>query len=99
MWPPCRSRQDRLRPTVQPSRSRETCGLNFSSGVTSIPRTRAASLTERPVSVPAVATKPALLLIADIGGYTEYMQFHRGLLGHAEAATTRLLEGVVNAAR
>ena len=41
----------------------------------------------------------ALLLIADIGGYTEYMQFHRTILGHAEAATTRLLEKVVDAAR
>ena len=42
--------------------------------------------------------KRALLLIADIGGYTEYMQSHRTLLGHAEAATTRLLEKVVDAA-
>ena len=33
----------------------------------------------------------ALLLIADIGGYTEYMQFHRSVLGHAEAATARML--------
>src|SRR3954453_17563805 len=46
-----------------------------------------------------MATRRALLLIADIGGYTEYMQSHRTLLGHAEAATTRLLEGVVDAAR
>ena len=37
-------------------------------------------------------------MIADIGGYTEYMQFHRSMLGHAEAATTRLLEKVVDAA-
>ena len=44
-------------------------------------------------------TRRALLLIADIGGYTEYMQFHRTLLGHAEAATRRLLEKVVDAAR
>ena len=44
-------------------------------------------------------TRRALLLIADIGGYTEYMQFHRSMLGHAEAATTRLLEKVVDAAR
>ena len=44
-------------------------------------------------------TRRALLLIADIGGYTEYMQFHRTLLGHAEAATTRLFEKVVDAAR
>jgi hypothetical protein len=45
-----------------------------------------------------VESKRALLLIADIGGYTEYMQFHRTLLGHAEAATRRLLEKVVDAA-
>jgi hypothetical protein len=52
-----------------------------------------------PVSVSRVETRRALLLIADIGGYTEYMQFHRTILGHAEAATTRLLEKVVDAAR
>src|SRR3954469_20170646 len=45
-----------------------------------------------------MATRRALLLIADIGGYTEYMQFHRSMLGHAEAATTRMLEKVVDAA-
>ena len=50
------------------------------------------------VSVARVETRRALLLIADIGGYTEYMQFHRTLLGHAEAATRRLLEKVVDAA-
>ena len=44
-------------------------------------------------------TRRALLLIADIGGYTEYMQVHRSILGHAEAATTRLLNRVVDAAR
>jgi hypothetical protein len=33
----------------------------------------------------------ALLLIADIGGYTEYMGSHRLSLAHAEATTTRLL--------
>jgi hypothetical protein len=38
------------------------------------------------------------MLIADIGGYTEYMQFHRSILGHAEAATARLLDRVVRAA-
>ena len=43
-------------------------------------------------------TQRALLLIADIGGYTEYMQSHRTLLGHAEAATRRMLEKVVDAA-
>src|SRR5215207_7527958 len=53
----------------------------------------------RAVSVSGVETRRALLLIADIGGYTEYMEFHRTLLGHAEAATTRMLEKVVDAAR
>jgi hypothetical protein len=46
-----------------------------------------------------MATRRALLLIADIGGYTEYMQFHRSILGHAEAATRRMLDKVVDAAR
>ena len=44
-------------------------------------------------------TGRALLLIADIGGYTEYMHAHRTVLGHAEAATRRMLEKVVDAAR
>jgi Protein of unknown function (DUF2652) len=47
----------------------------------------------------AMATRRALLLIADIGGYTEYMQYHRSMLGHAEAATRRLLGKIVDAAR
>jgi hypothetical protein len=46
-----------------------------------------------------MATQRALLLIADIGGYTEYMQYHRSMLGHAEAATRRLLDRIVDAAR
>src|SRR5919112_2047680 len=46
-----------------------------------------------------MATQRALLLIADIGGYTEYMQYHRSMLGHAEAATRRLLDKIVGAAR
>ncbi|SFO74316.1 Protein of unknown function [Geodermatophilus dictyosporus] len=46
-----------------------------------------------------MATRRALLLIADIGGYTQYMQFHRSVLGHAEAATRRMLDRVVGAAR
>lgn len=41
----------------------------------------------------------ALLLIADIGGYTEYMRFHRTALAHAEATTARLLKRIVDAAR
>jgi uncharacterized protein DUF2652 len=40
----------------------------------------------------------ALLLIADIGGYTEYMHSHRMSLAHAEATTARLLERVIDAA-
>ena len=46
-----------------------------------------------------MTTRRALLLIADIGGYTEYMQSHRSILGHAEAATRRMLGKVVDAAR
>jgi Protein of unknown function (DUF2652) len=46
-----------------------------------------------------MATRRALLLMADIGGYTEYMQFHRSILGHAEAATRRMLDKIVDAAR
>jgi hypothetical protein len=40
----------------------------------------------------------SLLLIADIGGYTEYMRFHRMSLAHAEVNTARLLEKVIDAA-
>jgi hypothetical protein len=39
----------------------------------------------------------SLLLIADIGGYTEYMGTHRMSLAHAEVNTTRLLEKVIDA--
>jgi Protein of unknown function (DUF2652) len=39
-----------------------------------------------------------LLLIADIGGYTDYMLTHRMSLAHAEVNTTRLLETVIDAA-
>jgi hypothetical protein len=40
----------------------------------------------------------ALLLIADISGYTNYMSAHRMNLGHAEATTARLLDRVIEAA-
>jgi hypothetical protein len=40
----------------------------------------------------------AILLIADIGGYTEYMSTHRMSLAHAEVNTGRLLEKVIDAA-
>jgi Protein of unknown function (DUF2652) len=46
-----------------------------------------------------MSTRRVVMLIADIGGYTDYMQFHRSILGHAEAATTRMLDKVVDAAR
>jgi hypothetical protein len=39
----------------------------------------------------------SLLLIADIGGYTEYMGSHRMSLAHAEVNTGRLLERVIDA--
>lgn len=40
----------------------------------------------------------ALLLIADMGGYTDYMRTHRFSLAHAEVNTGRLLERVIDAA-
>jgi hypothetical protein len=45
-----------------------------------------------------MATRRALLLIADIGGYTEYMHSHRMSLAHVEVTTARLLEKVIDAA-
>src|SRR5215216_3090027 len=46
-----------------------------------------------------MASARAILLIADIGGYTDYMGSHRMTLAHAEANTARLLEKVIDAAR
>ena len=46
-----------------------------------------------------MASERALLLIADIGGYTDYMRTHRMSLAHAEVNTARLLEKVIDAAR
>ena len=40
----------------------------------------------------------ALLLIADIGGYTRFMRLHRMSLAHAQENTARLLEAVIDAA-
>ncbi|HET9420144.1 MAG TPA: DUF2652 domain-containing protein [Nocardioides sp.] len=45
-----------------------------------------------------MATQRSLLLLADIGGYTDYMRTHRMSLAHAEVNTSRLLERVVDAA-
>jgi hypothetical protein len=46
-----------------------------------------------------MASERALLVIADIGGYTEYVRSHRMSLAHAEVNTARLLETVIDAAR
>ena len=40
----------------------------------------------------------AALLIADIGGYTDYMSSHRMSLAHAEVNTGRMLERMIDAA-
>ena len=45
-----------------------------------------------------MTTERSLLMIADIGGYTDYMRTHRMSLAHAEVNTTRLLEKVIDAA-
>jgi hypothetical protein len=45
-----------------------------------------------------MASARSLLLIADIGGYTDYMRTHRMSLAHAEVNTARLLEKVIDAA-
>ncbi|MBV9196857.1 MAG: DUF2652 domain-containing protein [Solirubrobacterales bacterium] len=39
-----------------------------------------------------------VLLIADIGGYTEYIRSHRMSLAHAEVCSARLLKKVIDAA-
>ncbi|MCX7275673.1 MAG: hypothetical protein NTV19_21610 [Burkholderiales bacterium] len=46
----------------------------------------------------AVTTERATLLIADIGGYTDYMGSHRMTLAHAEVNTARMLDRMVDAA-
>ena len=40
----------------------------------------------------------ALLLIADIGGYTRFMRMHRLNLAHAQENTSKLLEATIDAA-
>ena len=46
-----------------------------------------------------MAVQRALLLIADIGGYTRFMKVHRVNLAHAQDIVARLLEAVIDAAR
>ena len=48
-------------------------------------------------SIAAVPSQ-ALLLIADIGGYTQFMRLHRLSLAHSEEITSRLLEAAIEAA-
>src|SRR5215813_4726337 len=45
------------------------------------------------------AVQPAVLLIADIGGYTRFMNLNRTSLAHAQAVIARLLEAVLDAAK
>jgi hypothetical protein len=45
-----------------------------------------------------MASSRTLLVIADMGGYTDYMRTHRMSLAHAEVNTARLLETVIDAA-
>ena len=44
-------------------------------------------------------TKPALLLLADISGYTEFVRFHSMSVSHAFETVRRLLGGLIKAAR
>ncbi|HST25607.1 MAG TPA: DUF2652 domain-containing protein [Gaiellaceae bacterium] len=46
----------------------------------------------------ATETQNALLLIADIGGYTRFMNLHRMSLAHAQENTLRLLDAVIDSA-
>jgi hypothetical protein len=46
-----------------------------------------------------MAIQPTFLLIADIGGYTRFMKFHRTSLAHAQQIIAALLEAVIDATR
>lgn len=46
-----------------------------------------------------MAIRRAVLLIADIGGYTHYMQWNRTHLAHAQLTVAALLESVINAGK
>ena len=45
-----------------------------------------------------MSIRPALLVIADIGGYTAFMKAHKTSLAHAQDVVARLLEAVIDAA-
>lgn len=44
-----------------------------------------------------MAVERGLLLIADIAGYTRFMEFHRADLAHAQDVVARLLEAMIDA--
>jgi hypothetical protein len=46
-----------------------------------------------------MAIRRAVLLIADIGGYTQYMNWNRMHLAHAQLAVAQLLESVIDAGK
>src|ERR1700744_705394 len=46
-----------------------------------------------------MAIRRAVLLIADIGGYTNYTHWNRGHLAHAQLAVAQLLESVIDAGK
>ncbi|MCV7398015.1 DUF2652 domain-containing protein [Mycobacterium paraseoulense] len=46
-----------------------------------------------------MAIRRAVLIIADIGGYTHYMQWNRTHLAHAQLTVAGLLESVIDAGR
>jgi hypothetical protein len=46
-----------------------------------------------------MAVRRAVLVIADIGGYTHYMQWNRTHLAHAQLTVAGLLESVIDAAK
>ncbi|MCV7412670.1 hypothetical protein AWC05_18785 [Mycobacterium florentinum] len=46
-----------------------------------------------------MAIRRAVLLIADIGGYTNYMAWNRTHLAHAQQTVAQLLESVIDAAK
>jgi PAS domain S-box-containing protein len=46
-----------------------------------------------------MAVQRAILVIADIGGYTRFMKVHRLSLAHAQDIVTSLLEAVIDAAK
>src|ERR1700742_3725850 len=46
-----------------------------------------------------MAIRHGVLLIADIGGYTHYMQWNRAHLAHAQQTVAGLLESVIDAGK